>query len=71
MRTTIITRQTLHQGTEQLAIVRSRVAYYLIHIDAAQHCTPLPQGQYWSYTEAHDRLQQEFQERRAVCPRKS
>jgi hypothetical protein len=69
-RTTIITRQTLHHGEEQLAIVRSPIAYYVIHINAQQQCSALPDSQYWEYTDAHERLQQEFQERRSIaCPR--
>lgn len=67
MRTQILTRQTIHEGTEALAIVQSPVAYYVIHINDRQQCEALPAGQYWSYDAAHDRLQQEFQAQRQVC----
>ena len=65
MRTTIITRQTLHHGAEHLAIVRSDRAYYVIHIDAAQHCTALADAQFWSYEAAYTRLRQEVSTRAA------
>lgn len=63
-RTRILTRQTLHQGTEELLIAHSAGGFHVIHVDAKQQCTALPQGRYGDYGAAHDRLQQEYQERR-------
>jgi hypothetical protein len=58
-RTTMITRQSLHQGTAALLIYESVQAYYVVHEDAQGHCTALPEAQFWTYEAAHSRLQQE------------
>ena len=63
MRTTIITRQTIHHGAEQVAIVRRDRAYHVVHIDTAQHCTAVPDACFWTYEAAHTRLQQEVARR--------
>jgi hypothetical protein len=63
MRTMVITRQSICQGTEALVIYRSARAYYVAHVDAQGHATPLSHAQCWTYTSAQERLQQEMRAR--------
>jgi len=67
MATTIITTQTLPQGTERLVLYRHEGAYWLAHVDRRQTWTVLPDAQFWTYAAAQERLSQEMQERRPVC----
>jgi hypothetical protein len=65
MRTTLITRQSLHQGTEALVIYRSDRAYYVVHEFAPGRYASLPDAQFWTYDAAHSRLQHEWHRRHA------
>jgi hypothetical protein len=59
MALTIITRQTIHEGTAQLVIYRKKSAYQVALIHPSQRLEPLTDALFWTYTAAHERLQAE------------
>jgi hypothetical protein len=64
MHTTALTHLSLRDGTG-LVIYESALAWYVVHEDAHQHYTAVPDARYDTYDAAHSRMQHERERRQA------